>query len=165
MIFVTVGSQLPFDRLVHAVDSWARERGGADVYAQVGSTRTPPTALEWTRELTPSAFEKRVAEADVVVGHAGTGTIMAALDARTPVVVLARREALGETRNDHQVATTKRFLEHPRVYCAERAEDLGGLIERALQTGAGSAWPETSLDPALFRRLEEFLDAHLERIR
>ena len=38
MIFVTVGSQLPFDRLVRAVDDWAAGNGGAAAFAQIGAS-------------------------------------------------------------------------------------------------------------------------------
>ena len=33
MIFVTVGTQLHFDRMAAAVDRWAGERGVTDVFA------------------------------------------------------------------------------------------------------------------------------------
>ncbi|MEM8712084.1 MAG: glycosyl transferase, partial [Planctomycetota bacterium] len=70
MIFVTVGSQLPFDRLVHAVDAWAEAAGRADeVFAQVGATSAPPRSVGWAKELSPEAFQRRVDEADVVVRH------------------------------------------------------------------------------------------------
>ena len=36
MIFVTVGTQLAFDRMIKAVDEWAGARGRTDVFAQVG---------------------------------------------------------------------------------------------------------------------------------
>ena len=36
MIFVTVGTQGPFDRLVRAVDKWAGMRARADIFAQTG---------------------------------------------------------------------------------------------------------------------------------
>ncbi len=37
MIFVTVGEQLPFDRLVRAVDEWAAA-SGKEVFAQIGNS-------------------------------------------------------------------------------------------------------------------------------
>ena len=35
MIFATVGTQLPFDRLIAAVDRWAGTRPGREVFAQI----------------------------------------------------------------------------------------------------------------------------------
>ncbi len=133
MIFVTVGSQLPFDRLVHAVDAWAHATGRAsDVLAQVSSSDAPPQHIEWQEEMQPSEFNAAVEKADLIVGHAGTGTIMAALCAGKPVVVLARRVGLQETRNDHQVATIERFRDLQGFSGTTEAEGIPALIEEAL---------------------------------
>ena len=42
MIFVTVGTQLPFDRLVRAVDAWAAEHPQVDVFGQIGPASFRP---------------------------------------------------------------------------------------------------------------------------
>jgi hypothetical protein len=36
MIFVTVGTQGQFDRLIRTVDEWADARGRTDLFAQTG---------------------------------------------------------------------------------------------------------------------------------
>ena len=45
MIFVTVGHQMPFDRLIAAVDAWAGARGRSDVFAQIGTTSLRPASF------------------------------------------------------------------------------------------------------------------------
>ena len=80
MIFVTVGTQIPFDRLVRTVDEWAGRTGRADVFAQIGDSRFAPRHLEAVPSLSPDEFEARFAAADVVVAHAGMGTILGALE-------------------------------------------------------------------------------------
>jgi len=158
LIFVTVGSQLPFDRLVAAVNTWAREAGcQTDVFAQTGETTAPPDSIPWTAELSPEAFKQKVDEADVVVGHAGTGTIMASLCAGKPVVVLARRVGLGETRNDHQVATVDRFRELSGFFGTTEAEEIGPLIEASLASiqSANAAATDGSI-PAAPERLSAY---------
>src|SRR5688500_9921748 len=98
VIFVTVGAQMPFDRLVRAVDAWAE--GRTDVVAQIGESAYVPKTLRWTRFLEPEAFRRHYAEAKVVVAHAGTGSIITALQIGKPIIVMPRRAALRETRND-----------------------------------------------------------------
>jgi UDP-N-acetylglucosamine transferase subunit ALG13 len=173
MIFVTVGSQLPFDRLVDAVDAWAEAQGRSDeVMAQVSATDAPPKYIEWRSEMQPSEFNAAVENADLIVGHAGTGTIMAALCAGKPVVVLARREGLQETRNDHQVATIERFRHLTGFSGTTEADDIPDLIEAALGKlaeagGSGSSNPraEGGLSPyatgPILDRLRGFLDGAL----
>jgi len=109
LIFVTVGSQLRFDRLVRAVDDWAASKKRVDVFAQIGDTRMRPRAMQWTQKLDRDRFLETMAGASAVVSHAGTGTIITALELGKPLLVLPRRASLGETRNDHQIATARCF--------------------------------------------------------
>jgi hypothetical protein len=52
VIFVAVGTQLPFDRLIGAVDKWAASRGRNDVHAQIASG-VAPSHVSYDRHLTP----------------------------------------------------------------------------------------------------------------
>jgi UDP-N-acetylglucosamine transferase subunit ALG13 len=118
VIFVTVGAQMPFDRLVLAVDLWARGRGRHDVYAQIGDAGATPTHIAWTRFLEPPEFERRVRECHAIVAHAGMGSILTALEHEKPILVMPRRGALRETRNDHQVDTAERLAATGKVHVA-----------------------------------------------
>lgn len=129
MIFVTVGSQMPFDRLILAVDAWAAERNRTDVVAQIGDTDLVPTAIEFHTRLPPAEFERYVADADVVVAHAGMGSILTALRVGTPILVMPRHGALRETRNDHQIATAERLLAQGKVAVAVDEHDLADRLD------------------------------------
>lgn len=124
MILVTVGGQLPFDRLVRTVDEWAAATGRSDVFAQIGASDYRPRQLEAQAFLEPESFRERFASAGVIVSHAGMGTIIGALEAGKPILVLPRRAALGEQRNDHQLATAERLRERPGVYVAMDEAEL-----------------------------------------
>ncbi len=109
MIFVTVGHQMPFDRMIQIVDSWAAKNPDSDVFAQIGMTRYSPVNIKYTASLTPTEFDNKMLESDIVIAHAGTGTIIKALELKKPILVMARQAASGETRNDHQTHTIKLF--------------------------------------------------------
>src|ERR671918_56534 len=85
VIFVTVGSDEPFDRLIQAVDNWAGQVGRQDVFAQIGRSRVRPRYIESTAFLDPPTFGVRLRSADVVVSHAGMGTILTALSYTKPL--------------------------------------------------------------------------------
>ncbi len=118
MIFVCVGTQLAFDRLITAVDEWAGALPGREVFAQIGPTRLRPRHIEYARFLSPEECATRMHEARAIVAHAGIGTILGALEIGKPVLVMPRRAALGEQRNDHQLATAARFAELGQVSVA-----------------------------------------------
>ncbi len=131
MIFVTVGTQLPFDRLVLTVDEWAAAANRDDVFAQIGPTGTPPKHIAWARGMTPGEFKARLHEATTIVAHAGMGTIITALTAAKPIIVLPRQAALGEHRNDHQIATVRELSARGRVHAAMDEQALKAMLDRA----------------------------------
>jgi UDP-N-acetylglucosamine transferase subunit ALG13 len=137
-IFVTVGAQIPFDRLIITVDAWAAGGSeGHNLFAQVGEHGFRPAHMEFTELLEPPQFKQRVLWADVLVAHAGMGSILTALQYGKPILVMPRLGRLKETRNDHQVATAQRFREMEKVAVAmdetEISAQLDGLaaLERA----------------------------------
>ena len=156
MIFVTVGHQMPFDRMVQAVDQWASANGRDDVFAQIGTTSYVPQHIQWAPTIEPDEFARRIADADAVVAHAGTGTILTALEAGTPILVMPRRAALLETRNDHQVATAERFLEMGRVAVAMDEHALPGMLDQISSLKAGQEI-SSQASPELLKALADFV--------
>jgi UDP-N-acetylglucosamine transferase subunit ALG13 len=108
LIFVTVGTQYPFDRLLAEVDAWAA-MSGERVVAQVGGSNTEYENLETVGFIPTAEFESLLDEADLVVSHAGMGTIIACALRGKPLIVLPRRHALGEHTDDHQVESAARM--------------------------------------------------------
>jgi beta-1,4-N-acetylglucosaminyltransferase len=119
VIFVTVGTVFPFDRLITAVDALAGNGWtGEAFFAQVGVGGARPRYMEWTETLAWQGFAERMAEAHAVIAHAGMGTIVSALEAGKPLLVMPRRRQFGEHVNEHQVATARRFEESGHILVA-----------------------------------------------
>lgn len=135
MIFVTVGTQLAFDRLIEAVDAYAGSSGADDVFAQIGPGSFRPRHLAFEPFISPRECRERMAAADAVIAHAGMGTILSALELAKPVVVMPRRADLGEHRNDHQLATAERLSTLRGVQVVNDRHELARALER-LNLGA-----------------------------
>lgn len=135
MIFVTVGANTPFDRLVRTVDEWAATTGRSDVFAQIGETDYRPAHVRFARLLSPEEFRDTLARACVVVAHAGMGTILSALEFGVPLLVMPRRAALGEQRNDHQLATARRLAERGLVNVAMDETELRDRLDECARLG------------------------------
>ncbi|UZW56825.1 glucuronosyltransferase [Sphingobium sp. JS3065] len=114
---------------------------GEPVFAQVGRGEFRPLNMEWQATLDASEFDRLLKEASVIVSHAGTGTILLAQGMRKPLVIMARRSALGEHRNDHQVATAKQMAGRPGVHVAESSDDLALAISIAAGETVEAAIP------------------------
>ena len=133
MIFVTVGTQLPFERLVAAMDGWAARRAPQpEVLAQVGSGRVDYEHLRCVRSLQGPEYADVIASARLIVAHAGTGSILTALDYGVPVIVMPRDHVRGEHRDDHQLQTARQLEKMGLVAVAWSESDLPGLIEAQL---------------------------------
>ena len=160
-VFLTVGTQLPFDRLVRAVDVWAGGRADVAVLAQVGPARYRPRHLETVRFLDTAECHRRVAHADVVVAHAGMGTVIHAAAAGVPVVVLPRRASLGEHRNEHQLATVARLREQRRaaIAIADDPSQVPAMLDAALDAErAGRFDAAPAADANLLDRIRAFVE-------
>jgi UDP-N-acetylglucosamine transferase subunit ALG13 len=129
MIFVTVGTDMPFDRLVTAVDDWAGETGRTDLFAQVGIGGRAPSFFESSEMLEPDEFAEKMSEASIVIAHAGMGTILTALRSEKPILVMPRRASLGEQRNDHQLATARHLKEMGALHVAMDIAELRDRLE------------------------------------
>lgn len=157
MIFVTVGSQGPFDRLIRAVDEWAEARGRSDIFAQVGKAKYIPRHLRFTEFLDPLEFKRHVEEARLIVAHAGIGSIISALESVKPIVVMPRRAQFREQRNDHQVATAKYFESAGQVIVAYEEGSLPEKLGHAL-TLPNSESIRMEASPQLIATIRSFLD-------
>lgn len=130
MIFVTVGTDSPFDRMVRVVDAWVARTGRTDVFAQIGKGGWEPSVIPFATMLDPAEFKKRFSEADVIIGHAGMGTILSALHFGKPILVMPKKASLGEQRNEHQLATARRMQELGKVNVAFDEEELSQWLDR-----------------------------------
>ncbi len=156
MILVTVGTELPFDRLIRAVDLWARETGRSDVFAQIGENAWRPSSFPAVEFLAPPEFNRCFTQARLIISHAGMGTILSALRFEKPILVMPRRAALGEQRNDHQMATAQQLLALGKINVAF---DEHELRQRLAQIDRIQAQDRTGpyASPSLLSALREFV--------
>ncbi len=123
---------LPFDRLIREVDSWAQYSGRNDLFAQIGNGKYQPRNLPWVRTLVPSEFSEKMRSSSLIVSHAGMGTILSAMEAGKPIVILPRRVADREVTTDHQVDTALWLKDKAGVVIASTEGDLPHAITIAL---------------------------------
>lgn len=158
MIFVTVGTQGHFDRLIRTVDEWAGGRGRTDVFAQTGPSNFSPKHIRTKQFIDPAEFRYHVELASLVIAHAGMGSIITALELGKPIMVMPRRASLGEHRNDHQVATAKRFAEQGRIIVALNEKELVDRLDQ-LEAFDGAERLGADASPLLIATIRTFIQA------
>lgn len=158
MIFVTTGTELPFDRLIRAVDEWASDECVAGVFAQIGKNGWKPKHIEYCNFLLPKDYQERFLAAKLIVSHAGMGTILCALHHGKPILMLPRIAYLGEHRSEHQVATARRMMEFGGVNVASDEIELREMLSdpsRILETRRITRYASEDLIHGLRRFINE----------
>lgn len=99
MIFATCGtSPVPFERMMNAVTTLP----ATDLFVQHGPAEPPACACAYPY-LPFDALVEMMGAADVVVSHAGVGSILCAIEAGHTPVVFPRLRRYSEAVDDHQV--------------------------------------------------------------
>jgi beta-1,4-N-acetylglucosaminyltransferase len=160
VIFLTVGTQFPFDRLVKEIDDLAgRKLLYEPVVAQIGESTYRPRNFTAMASLDKKSFDEHFQRASAVIGHAGMGTISMALDRGKPLLVMPRRKKFREVVNDHQAELAAKFEALGHILLAR---DESELAEKIVQLKSFIPQPRRANPDAVSRRIEAFLE-HLRQ--
>lgn len=151
MIFVTVGSQLAFPRLIDEMDRLASLHD-LEVFAQTADTQAHYTHIQHQPFLSPPEYGTLIKKTTLIVGHAGIGTLLTAAEFRIPAILLPRQYSLGEHRNDHQMATAQQLSGIEGIRFVSRTEDIETELLDALQDRTPKPTPKTPEDVQKFLR-------------
>lgn len=127
MIFVTVGTQAPFDRLIKIIDEIAPQLGD-EIVAQTFNGSYKPFNIKTISFISPVEFDEYIDKAKMIITHAGMGTIISATVKDKPIIVFPRKLSLGEHTTDHQMATAKKMREIGLVHVAFEEEELKKML-------------------------------------
>lgn len=144
-IFVTLGTIRPyrFDALIDAMLATGM-CDGRTVW-QLGTTdreKLPGTQVEY---MTAGEFEATALESDVVVTHAGVGTVMDLLNMGKAPVVVPRRSSEAEHVDDHQAQITS-LLSQLRLAVPVEVKELSREhIELSMRSSTVPAYAEVQV--------------------
>ena len=160
MIFVTVGSRnYPFDRLFRRLDELYEDGTlTEEMFAQTGTSTYQPRHFAHQDFITQEEFARRIEEADIVVSHGASGSIMKALNAGKKVIAVTRLEKYGEHINDHQIQNNEAFSTNGYVLMADlELTDLGECF-RKIYNGTDGLRKWENKDPlAIVKRIDAFI--------
>jgi beta-1,4-N-acetylglucosaminyltransferase len=125
MIFLTIGTQYPFERLVKAVDeACAQGIFEEEIFGQIGKSTYQPRHFTCTGSLDNGRFNDCVSLSTAIIGHAGVGTISIALKHNKPLLTMPRLARYREHVNDHQVGLARKFEGAGHILVAYSQEEL-----------------------------------------
>lgn len=154
MIFVTVGTH-HFDDLVRVVDQAVADgRIDRPVVIQTGRGDYVPRHCSWFRKR-PS-LDEYYRQAELVVGHGGTGTTIETLHRHIRLISVANPMM----RDDHQREFLQRLEGLGYLTVCDTLEELPALIRRALDADIPPRHPIEQLFAPVAQAIEEFPDLH-----
>jgi UDP-N-acetylglucosamine transferase subunit ALG13 len=158
MIFASVGSMLPFDRFVRAVDEWAAANPARDVFIQIGRGDYEPRHAPWTRIMPIDEYRQRIRDCTLFVAHVGMGSILQGLEEKKQMLLIPRLREQGEHTTDHQLHTAARFRDTPGLRIVDDVPALHAamteLLDRPMAASAGISPVAT---PGLIAGISTFL--------
>lgn len=156
MIFVITGSQkFPFDRLIREMDRLKDEEIIRDeVVAQIGASTFVPKHLNWRRFMDKSSFDQAIADCDLLVTHAGEGSIMTGLLKGKKVIAVPRYAKLGEHVSDHQLEIARALA---KQRCIVNVEDITQLERAVLTIDSAGLVPYQSGNDSIIQLLRDFI--------
>jgi UDP-N-acetylglucosamine transferase subunit ALG13 len=157
MIFVTIGSQEPFDRLIEAVDSIACSLD-TSIVAQVFRSNYKVKNIKTVEFISPVEYNDYIKKADIVIAHAGMGTILSVLQLQKPLIVVPRLAKYHETRNNHQVATAIQFEKMGYVKVAYDADSLKAQLHDCSVNKLQTEKINSSASPQLIGSIKTFIE-------
>lgn len=159
MILVILGTQdKPFTRLLEALD--AQKKAGAiqdELIVQAGCTKLDTDSMKLFDLLPIDEFDALINDADVIITHAGVGSILSALKKGKKVIACARLAQYGEHTNDHQLQIQEEFARQGYLISCE---DFSKIHEIINQLDEFSPNPYISTTENVVNTIRDFIQKH-----
>ncbi len=130
MILVTLGTQKQkFYRLLEAVDNLKTDE---EIIVQAGgSSDYKSDKMKIFDFISYDEMGKYIDEADLIITHGGTGSIIMPLQKGKKVIAAPRLEKYGEHINDHQKEIVNVFSDEKHILAFNDGDDLQKIYEKS----------------------------------
>lgn len=130
-ILVLLGTaQLPFEAILRDVESFLEESNDRyNVTAQIGHTHFRSELMDCIPFISFTELDKMYDSADLIITHAGVGSIMQGLKKNKKIIARARRYRNGESVDDNQIEILESFSNRNYLIEWDAKEPLSSVIE------------------------------------
>jgi UDP-N-acetylglucosamine transferase subunit ALG13 len=161
MIFVTVGNDFrSFDRLLKKMDEIA-PLIPSEILIQKGYSRYLPKNTKHFDFVSMEEAMDYIQKSQLVISHAGIGTIILCKKYGIPILILPRRKKHREHMNDHQLEIAEALVkrEGENIYVVYDEDQLEEKILKILDEGPKANSSENLGRVHLIRTIQEFIKA------
>ncbi len=133
MILVLLGTQQnDFHRLLQEVEKNIQSGEIQDeVVVQAGFTKYNSSNMKIFDVVPKEDLENMIEKADLIITHAGVGSIEMSLEKGKKVITVPRLKKYGEHVNDHQIQLEREFNDKGLLIGIDDVENLSSALARA----------------------------------
>ncbi len=157
MILVTLGTQdKSFTRLLEVIDDLIQKKIIKDkVIVQAGSTVYQTKNMDVFDYITPEELDNLVDECDLLITHAGVGSIMAGLRKQKKIIAAPRLAKYKEHTNDHQKQIAEQLAKEGYLLELKDFKKLDKLLQKAKHFTPRKFEGNSKM---IIQTIEEFID-------
>lgn len=160
LIFVTVGNDFrSFNRLIQKVDEIST-RLSEPILIQRGYSNYIPKHVKSFDFVPFDQVVEYIQTSDLVISHAGIGTIILCQKIGTPLIIIPRRKEFGEHFNNHQTEIVEALKNNPHenLYPLEDETYLEEKIIEVLKKEKKPFIPQSQGRKQLIKTIREFIE-------
>jgi beta-1,4-N-acetylglucosaminyltransferase len=160
MIFVTVGNHYQsFDRLIKKVDEIA-SRLADEMVIQGGYSGYRPQHTKYFDFVPINTAVEYIKTSDLVISHAGIGTIILCKKYGIPLIIFPRRKKYGEHGTDHQMEIARALEERKdvNIHMVYEEDQLEEKIVEVLKDKKKPGPAEHAGKGNLIKIIQEFIE-------
>lgn len=153
MIFVTIGLMYGFDRLIKEMDEIG-QKIDEEIIMQIGESLYIPKNAKYFKFSSKENMDSLYERSRIVVCHAGTGSIIAAMEHSKPIIAVPRREKYREHMDDHQLDIARELEKEGLIKVVYDIEEL----EKVIRNGAFMPEKKFRSENTLIKKLKEYIN-------
>ena len=128
MILVTLGTQKQsFNRLLDMIE---KSNINDKIIVQAGYTKYKSKKMKMLDFVDYQEMDKLIKQADLIITHGGTGSIVTAIKQGKKVIACPRLKKYGEHVDDHQKQIVDIFSEVGYILKLDENDDLNELVQK-----------------------------------
>lgn len=159
MIFVTLGTQdKAFTRLLDAIENQILNgQIQEEVIVQAGYTKYESKHMKIYKLISSKEFNSLIKRCDLLITHAGVGSIMTGLQHHKKVIAAARLKEYNEHTNNHQLDILNEFTKQGYILALEDFNRLDEVLKKA-KTFKPKKFKSNNQN--FVKMIEDFIDQH-----
>lgn len=144
-VFVVLGTQkFQMNRLLIKIDEIAKKNDNLKFLAQTGHSNYKPIRYAYQNFFNEIEFKKNIRECDLLITHAGIGTIITGLEYSKKILVFPRRAEYHEHVDNHQCEIAKAFEEKNYLLNCKNANELEKKIIECINSNFNEYHPNAN---------------------